>query len=94
MLHDDHMPGGFSTYSCEVSDEAQASFDQAIENAAGVEYSPIAVAIQKVAGTNYRFLCNAKDNAPKAENGGALVSIFQPLPGKGNATITDINRIS
>lgn len=88
------MVGGYTTYSCEISEEAKASFEEAMANFTGVVYNPVAVASQIVSGINYRFFCNARIVIPETTNDGAIVTIFQPLPGRGKATITDIKRFS
>jgi len=94
MSQENMIAGGYTTYSCVISNDAKASFEEATANFTGVEYSPVAVASQVVAGTNYRFFCNARMVIPEPANDAALVTVFQPLPGQGKATITDIRRVS
>ena len=75
------MSGGWSPYDCNISSEAKKVFDVALSKHLGTEFTPIAVATQSVAGTNYSFFCNSKTVAPNAPNEVAFVNIFQPLNG-------------
>lgn len=60
-----------------------------------VEYTPLNVGEQVVAGKNLRFLCKGRE---KSENGGhakkiyAEIIIHQPLPGQGNPYIISVTR--
>jgi hypothetical protein len=47
----------------------------------GVQYEPLAVRTQVVAGMNYDFFCNAKAVTPTADWYQAMVLIFKPLRG-------------
>ena len=61
--HESHVRqllGGWNEYSCDISENAQKVFDNALEDLDGVLYTPVAVATQVVSGTNYSFFCNAK----------------------------------
>lgn len=59
----------------------------------GVSYTPQSVATQVVAGTNYRFICNAVTATHKPQSYQAEVVVYQPLPGQGEARITKITRL-
>lgn len=83
--------GGWTTYSNAISAEAKKAFDTALDGLTGVNYTPLSVASQVVAGTNYSFFCNAQGVYPNAANNGAIVSIFSPL--NGTAHITNISAI-
>ena len=48
--------------------------------------TPVTVATQVVAGTNYRFIC--KD--PKGNQ--MVVVIYQPLPGQGDPMVTQVSK--
>ena len=50
-------------------------------------YSPIHVSTQVVSGTNYRFTCEKKPNGRRHE-----ITVYQPLPGRGNPTVTSSKR--
>lgn len=85
------ISGGWSTFSCDISKETADVFAKALSELRGVSYTPVAVATQVVAGTNYSFFCNAKVVAPNAFNQAALVNIYQPL--NGSPHITEIRRL-
>lgn len=60
-----------------------------------VEYTPMNVGVQVVAGTNYRFLCKGREkneDGSKGEKIYAEIVIHQPLPGQGEAKIISISR--
>lgn len=92
------LAGGFTQWRA-VSDEDKIVFDQAREaylaekEVCGpegchipAELEPFAAAVpvqvqtQVVAGTNFRFDC-----------GKILVTVFRPLPGRGNPSVTGIS---
>ena len=83
--------GGWSTYSCNISEEAKKAFAQAMKDFVGVAYTPVAVAQQLVAGMNYRFFCNATPAVEYPFPFAAIVTVFQPLEGK--AVLTGIHPI-
>lgn len=82
----DALLGGWTTYSCKLSDDAKKVFKKAFKDFVGVSYTPVAVATQVVAGVNYSFFCNAQGVYPNAPNEGALVSIYDPPGGKPHIT--------
>ena len=88
--------GGYSE-SHNLSDEELAIFQQATSNLQGVEYKPMNVATQIVAGVNYRFLCKAR----RVEQGGkkgkryyATIVVHKPLAGRGDLKILSIEKQS
>jgi len=83
--------GGWTPYSTTVPAEAKKVFDSVIKGLLGVHYTPLAVATQVVAGTNYRFFCNAKGVYPNALNEAVIIQIYQPL--KDAAHITSIKKV-
>jgi len=85
------LVGAFSTFACNIDAQAKEAFNQALNGLLGVDYTPVAVSSQIVAGTNYRFFCNAKVVNPYSANGSAMVNIYMPLTGE--AHITSIQRI-
>lgn len=87
------MPGGWmEPESVEVTKEAQAAFDAALEGSVGVSYQPIALlASQVVAGTNYAILCQATVVYPDAEPYYAIVYISADL--EGQAEIMEIENL-
>ncbi len=74
--------GGWTSFDFTISAEAKSVFAAAMEGFVGVSYTPLAVATQVVAGTNYCFLCKAEFITLPIQQGLALVYIFQPLEGK------------
>lgn len=84
------MMGGWSEYK-PLTEEAKKVFEDVLNNFVGVDYSPLLVATQVVAGENMNFFCNAKAVYPSAPNKGAIVSIYKPLDGE--AHITEIKEV-
>lgn len=74
-------PGGWTTFG-PLTPETTAVFQDATKSLLGVDYTPLEVATQVVAGTNYKYICDAKVVAPGAPEFKALVEIFKPLDGK------------
>lgn len=65
-----------------------------------VTYTPIKVATQVVAGTNYLFQCYYEGDEIELSNGQKYrktelcwIKIFKPLPGRGEPSVTDIQKI-
>lgn len=85
------MPGGWTTFSTNISAQASEVFVTATKGLLGVTYTPLAVATQVVAGTNYMFFCNAQVVYPNAPNEAVLMTIFSPL--QGDPVIKDITRL-
>jgi hypothetical protein len=77
------MPGGFTNPDTNISLEKRKLFDDSTKCLAGVEYKPVSVATQIVAGTNYRFACEVTPLSSGAGTYSADVYIFQPLPTSG-----------
>jgi len=84
------LVGGWSPYG-PLTPEDKTVFDEATKGLVGVEYRPKTVSTQIVAGTNYRFKCNASI-PPALVIWEAIVEIFQPLDG-GYPYVTGIQRI-
>ena len=81
--------GWFRTETPEVTKEAEAVLEKALEGLAGADYNPTALlATQVVAGTNYCYLCEATPVVPNAESHYALVYVYEDL--EGNAEITEV----
>ncbi len=73
----------------EVTEDAQAAFDKALEGLTGVGYTPVAlVGTQLVSGTNYCILCEARVVYPDAVPYYALVYVYADL--NGGAELLDI----
>ncbi len=84
--------GAWGGLSFTITPEAKTVFDQALEGLVGVQYTPLAFAIQVVAGLNYCFLCEGKVVYPGQPAFAALIYIYAPFDGS-KPHITDITRI-
>lgn len=84
-------PGAWTTFTKDISEKEFDIFKQVTENLDGVQYTPIAVATQVVAGINYKFLCNGKIVYPNTPEIAVIITIYEPL--EGPAHITEIKRI-
>lgn len=91
MTTDDLMPDGYTPFRILIEKD-KALFKTILDKLVGVNYDPIAVSTQVVAGTNYKFFCNAKIVSPQSEYYTAMVIIFQDL--KGEAHLSEIKKIS
>lgn len=74
-------------------EEEFALFNAVTEQLRGVGYTPESVATQVVAGTNYRFICTARSETAEPETYRAEITVFAPLPGRGEARVTEIRRL-
>ncbi len=83
------LVGGWSSYG-PLSAEDKKVFDEALNGFVGVTYTPESVAKQIVAGTNYRFKCEAS-MPPAMVVWEAIVEIYAPLDGRPH--IVSISRI-
>ncbi|MBK1687022.1 hypothetical protein [Rubrivivax gelatinosus] len=73
------MPGGWSPFCFELTEEDRQVLKTAMEGLLSVSYTPLAAAHQVVAGMNYCFLCKARAVYPDATDFAAKVYIYQPL---------------
>lgn len=83
--------GGWTTFSCDITEEANKAFKTALQGHVGVNYSPVSFASQVVSGMNYSFFCNAKGVYPGATNQAVIIDIYQPL--EGDPHIAEIKQI-
>ena len=85
------MTGAWGGFSFTITPEAKSVFDQALEGLVGVQYTPIAFAIQVVSGLNYCFLSEGKVVYPGGPEFAALIYVYAPLEGAPHITgITQI----
>lgn len=84
-------PVGAWTPNRPLEDEDLKVFEQAINGLVGVQYTPLEVSTQLVAGTNYRFICRAKMITATPVEFNAEVCIFKPL--QEDPCITQIIRL-
>lgn len=76
--------GGFTKFRPVGEDDLKV-FQEAMGGLEGVDYEPLIVSTQVVAGTNYKFICNAEAVVLNPRPYLAEVSIFQPLPSEEEA---------
>lgn len=89
------MVGAYSKQR-RLTEEQRAMFYRVTESLSDrVEYKPMNVGVQVVAGTNYRFLCKGRELKPDGSRGEKIyaeIIIHQPLPGQGEPRIISISR--
>lgn len=91
--------GGY-TEQREPAEEEMDMF-RTVMTSGDVAYTPLSVSTQVVAGTNYRFYCRYEDSSDGIQRkeadddryGYCWVTIFKPLPGRGEPTLTSIEKI-
>lgn len=81
------LPGGWSAFG-PLDAQSKEVFEAAMKGLVGVIYTPREVSTQVVAGTNYRFRCDAEVPGPSGTKYAAMIEIHQPL--QGQPTITAI----
>jgi hypothetical protein len=81
------LPGGWSAFG-PLDAQSMEVFETAMKGQKGVIYTPREVSTQVVAGTNYRFRCDAEVPGPSGSKYAAMIEIYQPL--QGQPTITAI----
>lgn len=79
--------GGY-TRQRELSEEEMAMF-KAVTASCGMTLTPLSVSTQVVAGTNYRFWCRYQDSEG---SGHCWVTVFKPLPGRGEPEVSAIDK--
>ncbi|MCC0654027.1 MULTISPECIES: hypothetical protein [Clostridioides] len=86
--------GGWSDFKV-VEKENLEIFNEAIGMLKGVDYEPLIVSTQIVAGMNYSFICNATLVTKNPRSFLAEIVVFKPLSCEENnkAIITHINEI-
>ena len=91
-----HVVGGY-TKPHTLSDQEQEIFQRATASLYGVEYKPMNVATQIVAGVNYRFLCKAWRLDKKGKRDKryyATIVVHKPLAADAELQILSIERQS
>lgn len=83
--------GGFTKFRV-VNDDDLKVFHEALEGFTGSSFEPLIVSTQVVAGTNYKFICNAQMVTNPPIDYTAEIMIFKPLEGKAVMTqLTELN---
>lgn len=88
--------GGY-TKPHSLSDQEQEIFQRATTSLHGVEYKPMNVATQIVAGVNYRFLCKAwrlNEKGKRDKRYYATIVVHKPLAADAELQILSIERQS
>ncbi len=88
---DDRVVGGYTDPRRPTTEEREL-FEAAVASIDDTFYKPLNVATQVVAGTNYRFVCKARENGRRGKRFDAVIVIYKPLPGQGEPRITSIER--
>lgn len=91
-----HVVGGY-TKPHSLSDQEQEIFLRATASLQGVEYKPMNVATQIVAGVNYRFLCKAwrlDEKGKRDKRYYATIVVHKPLAADAELQILSIERQS
>ena len=83
--------GGY-TDQRRLTDEERALFEAVTASIDDTAYKPLNVATQVVAGTNYRFVCRAREKGRRGKRFDAVIVIYKPLPGQGEPRITSNER--
>ena len=92
--------GGYTPMR-KVSDEEFAMLKAATDDDGMIIYTPLEVATQVVAGTNYKFWCiwddlgydHKENEQPAKAYGYCWVTVFKPLPGQGDPSVTSIEKV-
>ena len=85
--------GGYSEIREPDMDEYQF-FREVTDTLKGMSFSPLTVQTQVVAGINYKFYCRYSDVTQENNPGHCYLTIYKPLPGRGDPTITSIEKIN
>ena len=84
--------GGYSEVREPDTEEYQL-FREVTDTVKGMTFIPLSVQTQVVAGINYRFYCRFSDGSEEYSPGHCYLTIYKPLPGQGNPTITSIEKL-
>lgn len=84
------LAGGWTApESPELTEEALTMFQKATEDVEGTSYSPVVLlSTQVVAGTNYRFLCEAHPGIREGETEYDILTVYEDL--EGNVELTEV----
>mgnify|MGYP003343571673 CR=1 FL=1 len=80
--------GGYTEQREPTNDEIEMF--RSVTASEEASYTPLSVSTQVVAGTNYRFWCRYQD---AKGSGHCWITIFKPLPGQGEPSITSIEKL-
>ena len=89
---DNNLCGGYSEIREPDMDEYQF-FRAVTDTINGMTFTPLTVQTQVVAGINYKFYCRFSDGSEEYSPGHCYLTIYKPLPGQGEPTITSIEKL-
>jgi predicted secreted protein len=76
-----NLLGGWTAFA-PVDKDSAGVLQEALQGFSGTGYTPLLVAKQLVAGTNYLFVCNARIVYPSAPGYAVVVKVYRPLKGR------------
>ena len=86
------LVGGYAAQR-DVTPEDSTFFEGVIaKSGSSIQYTAQTVSKQVVAGTNYKFICEANDPATNTKYSVEIV-IYKPLPNQGDAKISSIEKL-
>lgn len=85
-----HLTGAFGDQR-EITEEEMEMF-KALTEDGDMVLTPLSVSTQVVAGTNYKFWCRYGQKEPEERSGHCWVTVFKPLPGRGEPSVTSIEK--
>lgn len=93
LVHEsENVCGGYSGIREPDMDEYQL-FREVTDKVEGMTFTPLTVQTQVVAGINYKFYCRFCDGSEEYSPGHCYLTIYKPLPGQGEPTITSIEKL-
>lgn len=84
----EELCGGYTRQRDLTGDEMEMF--RAVTSSGNAAYTPLSVSTQVVAGTNYRFWCRYQD---AQGSGHCWITVFKPLPGRGDPTLVSIEKV-
>lgn len=89
---DNNLCGGYSGVREPDMDEYHF-FREVTDTVKGMTFTPLTVQTQVVAGINYKFYCRFSDGSEEYSPGHCYLTIYKPLPGQGEPSITSIEKL-
>lgn len=84
--------GGF-TEQRELTEEEMEMF-RYVTGTGDIVFTPLSVSTQVVAGINYKFWCRSDNpDTPEENPGHCWITIFKPLPGRGDPRLVSIEPV-
>ena len=89
---EEKLCGGYSE-TREPDVEEYDLFRELTDKMDGMSFTPLTVQTQVVAGVNYKFYCRFSDGSEEYSPGHCYLTIYKPLPGQGEPSITSIEKL-